>query len=108
MPEKKQYEPHEIDAFIEMARESPHLLPAFDDATGGAVSRKINGHGGAREGGGRPTLPKGQKASERVMINLTPSELDSVMACAHKGEKKGAVAKRLLLAMVAQQGEGED
>lgn len=107
MTEKKEWESREIEAMVRMAERNPNLTPAFDDATGGAVSAQLNnkpdGRGGKREGAGRPALPKGEKASERVMINLTPSELKRVQAQALQGEdRNGSIAKRLLLERVEQ------
>lgn len=106
---KKKWDEKEIDAMVRVGERNPALVPAFDDATGGAVGRKLSGHGGAREGAGRPALPDKEKSSERVMVNLTPSELDRVMALAREDEaRQGTVAKRLLLWAVEQMEKRQD
>lgn len=106
MPQKKQWNEEEIQAMVRMAERSPNLISAFDNATNGAVSAALGadvpGHGGRREGAGRPALPDEEKASERLMVRLTPGELERVLACRDDGEKKGTAAKRLLMWAVEQ------
>lgn len=62
------------------------------------------GWGGARLGSGARTKTAENKSSNRVMINLTPSELERLKAVANEDEfntkgklQPGVVAKRLAL-----------
>jgi len=51
--------------------------------------------------GGRPPLPPGQKQSERVFVNLTPSEREALERAAGE-EPLAAYLRRLVLRHLAR------
>lgn len=56
------------------------------------------GHGGAREGAGRPKSPKREKRANRVTVNLTDAELRDLSARA----KRSRLTLQQLLLKAAQ------